>query len=208
MTNLLVSFLLLPISVQGFIHPPATRAARYECATLGAERYLSESSNVDIGAFETFEDETDETLLRINFSYENGDDSTALDAVRTYTKSFPFAAVLPVQPLTYLPVIFEGEMALKVTFLRKKTEEKDSKDGGLLFKCEKASNDLLDEDDGRQKINLVAKRISKGQTVSKIFSEKQIIMSFVKGLNEARGKDLLDSANVRVESIFHEWMST
>lgn len=45
----------------------------------------------------------EETLLRINFSFDSNNGSSALAAVQTYTKSFPFAAVLPVQPLTYLP---------------------------------------------------------------------------------------------------------
>ena len=153
--------------------------------------------------YETFLDETDETLLRINFSFEDASDETALDAVRQYTKSFPFAAVLPVQPLTYLPVKMpDDELALKVTFLRKKTEEKDSKDGGMIFQCKIAPTD---EDDG-VKINLIAKRVSKGQTVSKIFSEKQIIMAFVNGLDEERGKIILDNGNVQVESVFHQWL--
>ena len=158
--------------------------------------------------YETFVDETDETLLRINFSFEDASDENALDAVRQYTKSFPFAAVLPVQPLTYLPVHMpgpDGELALKVTFLRKKTEEKDSRDGGMIFQCRIAQKDITNEDDG-VKINLVAKRVSKGQTVSKIFSEKQIIMAFVNGLDEERGKMILDNANVQVESVFHQWL--
>jgi len=74
------------------------------------------------------EDEAEETLLRINFSYPTSSTSTdddkgslALAAVQKYTKSFPFAAVLPVQPLTYLPVKMpDGTPAVKVTFLRKK----------------------------------------------------------------------------------------
>ena len=72
-------------------------------------------------------DSLDETLLRINFSVVQGAGlfesyaNNALEAVRSYTQSFPFAAVLPVQPLTYLPVTMsDGSPALKVTFLRKK----------------------------------------------------------------------------------------
>jgi hypothetical protein len=108
----------------------------------------------------------------------------------------------PVQPLTYLPCTLpDGETALKVTFLRKKTEEKDSKDGGVLFECK-----AITSEGERTKINLVASRISKGQTVPKIFSEKQIILAFIKGLEEAKGREMLDKANLRVESIFHLWM--
>ena len=45
----------------------------------------------------------EETILRINFSFDSDNGNSALAAVQTYTKSFPFAAVLPVQPLSYLP---------------------------------------------------------------------------------------------------------
>jgi hypothetical protein len=45
----------------------------------------------------------DETLLRINFSFDEDEGGPALAAVQRYTRSFPFAAILPVQPLTYLP---------------------------------------------------------------------------------------------------------
>ena len=52
--------------------------------------------------FDVFQDKLDETVLRINFSYgDNG--NLALSAIQNYTRSFPFVAVLPVQPLTYLP---------------------------------------------------------------------------------------------------------
>ena len=45
----------------------------------------------------------EETVLKINFSFDSHNGSSALAAVQLYTKSFPFAAVLPVQPLTYIP---------------------------------------------------------------------------------------------------------
>jgi hypothetical protein len=59
----------------------------------------------------------------------------------------------------------------------------------------------------RTKISLVASRISKGQTVPKIFSEKQIVLAFIKGLDEERGREMLKKANLHVASIFHQWMS-
>ncbi|KAL7482101.1 hypothetical protein ACHAW6_007783 [Cyclotella cf. meneghiniana] len=211
-----VILLLRPLVVSTFRCPPAaTSLRRYHVGLSGSPLHSSASAKEDNGGFEVFNDETDETLLRINFSFSETSpdgDAKALDAVRLYTKSFPFAAVLPVQPLTYLPVrIPGGDMALKVTFLRKKTEEKDSKDGGIIFLCEVASNEeadglVLDGDD-RRSINLVAKRISKGQTVSKVFSEKQIIMAFVKGLTEARGREILaDGGQIQINSLFHPWM--
>ncbi len=45
----------------------------------------------------------EETVLRINFSFDSHNGTSALAAVQMFTKSFPFAAVLPVQPLTYIP---------------------------------------------------------------------------------------------------------
>ena len=54
--------------------------------------------------FDVFQDELDEPVLRINFSYDDDDKGNlALSAIQNYTRSFPFVAVLPVQPLTYLP---------------------------------------------------------------------------------------------------------
>ena len=101
--------------------------------------------------------------------------------------------------------------ALKVTFLRKKTDDKDSKDGGMIFHCELASDDEVDEHDlggdNRGGIKLVAKRISKGQTLSKVFSEKLIIMAFVKGLSEAKGRDILmGGGDIQITSALHLWM--
>ena len=218
MIVLVILFVLLSIPSSGGFTCQESASTRSQFARSGAHssehnilnRNLLRSSASDddtTSVYETFMDETDETLLRINFSFEHAsEEKNALDAVRQYTKSFPFAAVLPVQPLTYLPVQMpDGEIALKVTFLRKKTEEKDSKDGGMLFQCRIASNDITNEDD-ELKINLVAKRVSKGQTVSKIFSEKQIILAFVEGLDEERGKIILDNANVQVGSVFHQWL--
>mmetsp|Transcript_15912 Transcript_15912/g.28854 ORF Transcript_15912/g.28854 Transcript_15912/m.28854 type:complete len:108 (+) Transcript_15912:239-562(+) len=105
----------------------------------------------------------------------------------------------------------DGNPALKVTFLRKKTEEKGSMDGGMLFSSCLVSEEDCDEDGAldnyRKIIQLTAWRITKGQTVSKIFSEKQIILAFVKGLSEGRGKDILiEGGNVEVDSVFHLWM--
>ena len=99
---------------------------------------------------------------------------------------------------------------VKVTFLRKKTAEKGSMDGGLLFSSSLVSEEECDEvglSDYKKIIQLKAWRITKGQTVSKIFSEKQIVMAFIKGLTEARGNELLkEGGNVEVVSIFHPWM--
>lgn len=74
---------------------------------------LSDSSDKADGLLNVGDDDVsgEETILRINFSFNSENGGSALDAVQTYTKSFPFAAVLPVQPLTYLP----GEERISVS---------------------------------------------------------------------------------------------
>lgn len=162
-------------------------------------------------------DSLDETLLRINFSVVQGAGifesyaNNALEAVRSYTQSFPFAAVLPVQPLTYLPIqMSDGSPALKVTFLRKKTPEKGSRDGGIVFTSRLVSEEDCDPDGLENyvlRIELQAKRVKEGQTIPKVFSEKQICLAFIKGLSEAKGEELLaEGGGVVVDSVFHIWM--
>ena len=140
--------------------------------------------------------ELEDTLLRVHLSPRPGvsiDD--ALGKVSKYTTSFPFAAVLPVQPLHYLPTPDGG---VDVKFLRKKTKEKGSLDGGIRFFIGK-------ERDG---IEIVAKRNSEGQTVPKIFSERLIVQAYAKGISgdevEKTGMPPIDY--VALDSIFHKWM--
>lgn len=176
------------------------------------------SSSDDAGSFE-FDATTKpdaETLLRINFSFNDDADDDgrlALSAVQQYCQTFPFAAVLPVQPLTYIPVkLPDGNPGVKVSFLRKKTAEKGSIDGGILFaSCLVSEEDCDDEglDNYKRKIQLKVIRIKEGQTVSKMFSEKQILLAFVKGLNDARGIEILTNGgrHVEIESVFHRWLN-
>ena len=54
---------------------------------------------------------------------------------------------------------------------------------------------------------LRVRRIAAGQTVPKVFSEKQIVLAFVKGLEQSPGRDILsEGGDVAVESVFHLWM--
>ena len=55
------------------------------------------------------------------------DINEAIDSLRMYLRRYPFAAILPVQPLNYIP----SETGVNVIFLRKKTQEKGSVDGGI-----------------------------------------------------------------------------
>ena len=179
----------------------------------------SDSSSDDVGSFFEFDASTNpnaETLLRINFSFNDDADDDgrlALSAVQQYCQTFPFAAVLPVQPLTYIPVqLPDGNPAVKVSFLRKKTAEKGSIDGGILFSSFLVSEEDCDDeglDNYKRRIQLTAIRIKEGQTVSKMFSEKQILLAFVKGLNDARGIEILTNGGrrVEVESVFHLWLN-
>ena len=96
------------------------------------EVFEEEEEEVDVEVEEDEKVAEEDILLRMNFSINAGaDPDSALDAVRKYVRSFPFAAVLPVQPLTYLPS--EDAKGVKVTFLRKKTKEKGSEDGDAPF---------------------------------------------------------------------------
>eukprot|EP00970_Alexandrium_tamarense_P020853 scaffold15773_cov193-Alexandrium_tamarense.AAC.5 len=176
----------------------------------------SSSPNDDLSKFQLFDGETDATLLRINFSLSSSTlegASRAINALRTYTRGFPFAAHLPVQPLTYLPVrLSNGEEALKVSFLRKKTAEKDAMDGGIIFTVKNTGNNegtVDGDDDGeRQQVCLEAKRISQGQTISKVFSEKQVILAYLNGLDDRLGQDIsVECGDIEIDSVFHLWMN-
>jgi hypothetical protein len=195
----------------------------WRTTTLSSSSSSSEdsSSSDDVGSFEFNASSSNpdaETLLRINFSFhDNNDDGgrLALSAVQQYCQTFPYAAILPVQPLTYIPLTLpDGNPAVKVSFLRKKTAEKGSIDGGILFTCCLVSEEDCDDeglDNYKRRIQLTAIRITEGQTVSKMFSEKQILLAFVKGLNDARGIEILTppggGRHVEVESIFHRWLN-
>lgn len=148
----------------------------------------------------------EETLLQIHCRPTAGLDmkKDVLPKVEKYVRSFPFAAVLPVQPLKYLPT----DDGVAVTFLRKKTKEKGSMDGGLRFFVLPNTSDKNGDD-----LEIVVKRNSEGQTVGKIFSEKLVVLAFVKSFTgkDEEGKEL--TANdpptkelVKVESVFHKWM--
>ena len=142
------------------------------------------------------EGDEEETLMRLRLSLKpNVDVDDALQKVQFYAQSFPFAAILPVQPLQYLPTHDGG---VDVLFLRKKTKEKGSLDGGMRFF-------VTQDGDG---IDVLVKRNSQGQVISKMFSEKMVVQAFVKGIsgeeNERTG--IAPTDVVAVESVFHKWL--
>jgi hypothetical protein len=145
---------------------------------------------------ETTDYENEETLLKLHFSINDFvERGTAFQRLSKYCQSFPFAAVLPVQPLQYLPTDDGG---VEVSFLRKKTKEKGSIDGGIRFF-------LYEEGQG---IDLVAKRNSRGQSISKMFSEKLVVQSFIKRVTgeEVDKTSPPPTDVVTLSSVFHLWM--
>ena len=139
----------------------------------------------------------EETLLKINLAVIHSSEEDALARVQKYTQGFPFAAVLPVQPLQYLPTMEGG---VDVIFLRKKTTEKGSIDGGMRFYVRSGVDS--------SHVEIEVKRNSEGQTISKLFTEKLVVLAYcsgIKGLEDDRfGKSPSDV--VAIESIFHLWM--
>ena len=121
----------------------------------------------------------------------------AIDALRLYLHRFPFAVVLPVQPMSYLP----SETGVMVTFLRKKTQEKGSIDGGMIFDVVGDDDDSTFESSERCRFQLIGKRNTDGQSVSKMFSEKLVVQTMLKRLDGDQ-----DYLGLRVESIFHRWL--
>mmetsp|Transcript_13721 Transcript_13721/g.23365 ORF Transcript_13721/g.23365 Transcript_13721/m.23365 type:complete len:197 (-) Transcript_13721:462-1052(-) len=148
--------------------------------------------------WESTVDESEETLLKIRFAVQPGiAEADALTRVQQYTQAFPFAAILPVQPLQYLPTHDGG---VDVQFLRKKTQQKGSVDGGIRFSVVLTSEGNV--------IELVAKRNSKGQTFPKIFAEKLVIQSFYDGIS-GKQDDRTGQAPTRsatVQSVYHKWL--
>ena len=155
--------------------------------------------------------EVEETLLKMNLSVQPGVSlDNALATVSKYCQSFPFAAVLPVQPLQYLPTDDDG---VEIKFLRKKTDLKSGIDGGIRFFVHAVDRDKDNVEDEQvvavdKTIDVTAKRNSVGQSIRKIMAEKLVVTAFVAGMTgeetEKYGKAPLDV--VRVTSLFHKWM--
>jgi hypothetical protein len=189
-TLLAVVFNLILGMVSAFQVLPPSRTAPYFNRHHARGSGLRSSSNDE----EETDYDTEETLLNIHVAFADGINENAMTQISKYAQSFPFSVILPVQPLQYLPTSDGG---VQVNFLRKKTQEKGSVDGGMRFF-------IKEERDG---YDIVCKRNSMGQTVSKMFSEKQVILAFVKGISgEETEKTGAPPADVRVESVYHKWL--
>ena len=90
-------------------------------------------------------------------------------ALVQFLHRYPFSASLPVQPLTYSTT----PDGVNLTFLRKKTDEKSGRDGGIQFSVDIFEAPSSSED--RWRLVLEARRNSDGQTISKAFSERKIV---------------------------------
>jgi hypothetical protein len=158
----------------------------------------------------------EETLLAMHLSPLPGRTvEECWDRASRYTQAFPFAAVLPVQPLRYLPT---PEGGVDVTFLRKQTETKGGVDGGIRFSVSYSD---------RGGVTVTAKRNSAGQAIGKIFAEKIAVLTYVRAVTEAAAAaDATGSSGsstgaikvpqtrvspptadvASVDSLFHKWM--
>eukprot|EP00966_Prymnesium_polylepis_P098522 2281443-Prymnesium_polylepis.1 len=97
-------------------------------------------------------------------------------AMQDWLMHRPFASALPIQPMLVQPLSPQPPAGIKVTFRRKPTSENGGTDGGL-----RCTLSIADEDAAAGGVLLVT-RISEGQTISKIFSEKMIVKRIVTDL--------------------------
>jgi hypothetical protein len=222
--SLLFHFCDIRIAVVSFLREPRfvhRHQPRFSAAPLD-QRYLSiyrifstpQSPSGDV----TLTDYTqEETLLCISMTLQPDvalDD--ALASISKFCQTFPFAAVLPVQPLFYIPVAEDGGVEIK--FMRKKTPERGSNDGGIRFFLRTVTDDSDPENTlPSPSIELTAKRNSNGQVITKIMAEKLVIVNFVRSF---AGDDQNTTANVlqkfnktsptanfvHIQSMYHKWM--
>jgi hypothetical protein len=94
----------------------------------------------------------EETLLCISMTTQPGITlNDALLCLSKFCQTFPFAAVLPVQPLFYIPMKDDGGVEIK--FLRKKTPDRSGVDGGIRFFLRSAVPDGNDDDNNEDTAN-------------------------------------------------------
>jgi hypothetical protein len=157
----------------------------------------------------------EEILMRMHLNVKDSvDPKFALSEIIRYTQTFSFTAILPVQPMRY----DKTDKGMDVKFLRKKTPEKNSIDGGLQFQVtsikkslSKKSIGTSSNDDPEDMIQIQVTRISEGQSITKVFSEKLIVLAYCDGilgkttsLNSNSGETLTNY--VDLWSVFHKWL--
>lgn len=147
----------------------------------------------------------------------NRTDHRFVEELRAYVRSFPFAAILPVQPMQYLPT----ELGVTIAFMRKKTAEKGMQDGGIQIDIIDTKGGVEAESDEEEVIpegeeasigsehsfvQLTASRIAEGQTVSKIFSEKIVAVKLLEGIRMWLTEQDGALSDVELTSVYHKWM--
>jgi len=186
----------------------------------------------------------EETLMCVHvtapdpaLSTNDDDDLNELEqTVQKFCQSFPFSAILPVQPLTYIPITSasyqqdddnphtSGQTGVEIRFLRKKQPDKPSTDGGIGFFIRQRALPVPpeDEDDDDDEIyveeevpllttpviEIMAKRMSYGQTIEKTFAEKLIVTKFVEALiqKSSKSEEQEQESLFQVRSLYHKWM--
>ena len=148
----------------------------------------SESSSDDVTYFET-----QDTLLRIHFAPQQ---EHALEGIQRYIQSFPYAVILPSQPLLYLPTSDGG---VDVKFFQSQHEPGIPKlSGGIRL--------FLQQDGDR--IVVTAKRDDRGRVDDRLAEEKLVVTKLIAGLtgSDDDGLHHVPSNTVCIESIYHKWM--
>ena len=122
-----------------------------------------------------------ELLISLSVEVDNGSSKSAQENILNWLRGFPFAASLPVQPLSYT----HTKDGINLVFRRKPSEEKGSKDGGIQFTVtsEKIERDNL------AKIMLVieGRRDSEGQVSEKIMSFLSLHCSTLTAIQQIAG---------------------
>jgi hypothetical protein len=195
----LIAFVFLSISVVMNAFSVGIRSSQLQRSTLQPYSYsLPRHPSCFCSLRQPDQDfSEEETLLCVHLSLQpNCSQEQAVEAVAKYSQSFPFAVVLPVQPLMYLPT----EDGVDIKFMRKKTTEKSSIDGGIRF--------FIKELEDGSGLEVTAKRNSIGQTINKMFAERLVVTAYISGISgkddDRYGRSPVDQ--VRVESIYHKWM--
>jgi hypothetical protein len=200
---------------------PTSRSFR-ETVFVRVSRNHDESTPSQLGALS----DPEEILLRMHLMVggESIDPNVACSQIIRYIQTFPFAAILPVQPMRY----HVTQNGIDVMFLRKKTLEKNSIDGGLQFQVtpvvtssagtrsssssssSSTSTSSVDDNhrygDGKHNmIQVQVTRISEGQSITKVFSEKLLVLAFCDGMFSKKTNNSLTNY-VSLWSVFHKWL--
>lgn len=167
--------------------------------------------------------DNDETLLVMSLSpLPSVSQEESFDRISQYTRGFPFAVLLPHQPIQALPTEDGG---LEIKFMRRTSDMKIIIDGGVRF--------FVRDVNEKGRIEVSIKRILEGRkkliTPNIATLEKMIVRSFSKAM--AIGSDAgnprtatetrIDSTTlpktriasptkdtVQIQSIFHKWIWT